>query len=110
MGNKKLVVLLEKGREGDYFLSQLRGTETVQYHGKISLLVNKMNHYSIIYDREIPALSGPPGEVRQLLLAGSEENYETLGKENLEKLTYEAALTEAKKIASKQGLTVRRKV
>jgi hypothetical protein len=107
---RRPVVLLERCRGGDYSLSIAEGKETVRYYGKISLLTNKVNHYAIVYEREIPALSGPPGKETQLLLSGSEENFEILGRKNLEELTLNAALTEAKRIANKEGLIVRRKL
>jgi hypothetical protein len=108
---RKSVILLEKWGEESYQISQVRGTETISYYGKISLLANESHkQYAIIYDREIPALSGPPGERRQLLLAGSEKEFEVLQKDSLEKLTYEAALHEARRIARKERLTVRKKI
>ena len=110
----KTAILLEEWEASGktYHISQVRGTKLQQFYGKVYCLCNEENRQdAIIYEREIQALSGPPGRVKKLLKTnvGDYTSPATL-KSSLEKQLYIVALDEAKKIACSEQLIIRRKI
>lgn len=113
MGLKKRpVILLEKWGETTYNLSRVQDTKEKQFYGSLYYLVNETAQQdAIIYEREIQALSGPPGRIKKLLKTNvGDHSTPAALKNSLEKQLYIVALDEAKKIACKNGLIVRRKI
>jgi hypothetical protein len=91
-----------KKRTDGYFFKEI-GPSSEIYHGRIYCLVNDDSAYAIIFDREIQALSGPPGRLQQLLCVG--EGIAPLGKDDfLQMITEEAVLQQAQKLATERGL------
>ncbi|MDO8460665.1 MAG: hypothetical protein Q7S74_06135 [Nanoarchaeota archaeon] len=95
---KPTLILKREGNE--YRLTETRLTFS-NYLGRVYYLINSSKAYAIIYDREMPALSGPPLRQQVLLESGFSEE-----ESSLNEILYSKARQEAETLATKLGLNV----
>jgi len=76
------------------------------YHGKVYCLSNSQTEYAVIFDQQIPAISGPSTQNQQLLRGGECSTYEN-HERFLSELTEMVVREQAARLAKEKGLALK---